>query len=464
MHTVRLVGEADPGKPLLFVAMPFGVKDNTSAHLKVDFDALYATCVRPAAEEAGLEVIRADEEMLGGFIQRPMYERLLLAEVVVADLTFANPNVFYELGVRHAARPWATVLICAKGQERPVDVSPLRSTLYELDRGGALADPPGLRGKLTEQLRTALGGKTTDSPLFQLLDGYPGVVMSARATETFRARALWTSELVARAYRVRAPARDRDEALRELAAIEEQIAALPEGDDELFASLMLAYRSLESWDEMIRIAEALPAEISVAAGTREQLAVALNRRNGRGDRLRAIDLLEELLEREGESSEALGILGRCHKDRWREKHASADPGAGDALDAAIAAYGRGFSADPRDYYPGVNLLTLLACRRLSEDIERIEELAPVVAFAVARHGGLGARDYWTLATIVEISALRGREMEGRRALSTAVELEPEGWMTATTADNLEAVTPALPLLGQPVDWVADAIAVLRSRR
>jgi len=136
----------------------------------------------------------------------------------------------------------------------------------------------------------------------------------------------------------------------------------------------------------------------------------------------------------------------------------------DALDAAVAAYARGFEADPRDSYPGVNLLALLACRRRPEDIERIEELAPVVAFAVARHGGLGARDYWALATIVEISTLRGRETEGRRALSAALELEPEGWMAATTADNLELLSPVLPLLGRPVGWVADAIEALRSHR
>jgi hypothetical protein len=79
-------------------------------------------------------------------------------------------------------------------------------------------------------------------------------------------------------------------------------------------------------------------------------------------------------------------------------------------------------------------------------------------------GGGGARDDWTLATIAEISALRGRKTEGRRALSTAVELRPQGWMTATTADNLEALTPARPLLGRSVDWVADAIDFLRSRR
>jgi tetratricopeptide (TPR) repeat protein len=455
------MGEVDPGKPLLFVAMPFGVKIDPAANLEVDFDALYASYVRPAAEKAGLGVIRADEEMLGGLIHRPMYERLLLAEVVVADLTFANPNVFYELGVRHAARPWATVLICAKGQDRPVDVAPLRSIPYELDEDGGIAGAEDLGEALTEQLRSALGGKTTDSPLFQLLDDYPGVVMSPRATEAFRERAIRTSDLVARAYRARTSTTAREGALRELIEIEKQIVALPEGEEELFASLMLAHRALESWDEMIRIAESLPAEIAAAAGTCEQLALALNRRNGRGDRARAIELLEELLAAEGTNSETLGILGRCHKDRWREKQAGGDPGAEDALDAAIAAYGDGFEADPRDYYPGVNLLTLLACRRRTEDIERIEEVAPVVAFAVARRGGLGARDYWALATIVEISALRGRETEGRRALSAAIELDAEGWMTATTADNLEALSAALPLLGQPVDWVADAIGILR---
>ncbi|MGB8719323.1 MAG: hypothetical protein WCD46_08425, partial [Desulfobacterales bacterium] len=84
--------------PLCFVLMPFGKKPATAGAL-VDFDAVYAQLIAPAVAAAGLEPIRADEEAAGGIIQKPMFERLLLCPFAVADLTTANANVFYELGV-----------------------------------------------------------------------------------------------------------------------------------------------------------------------------------------------------------------------------------------------------------------------------------------------------------------------------------------------------------------------------
>ena len=55
--------------------------------------------------------MRADEEMAGGIIHKPMFERLILCEYAVADLTAANAKVCYELGVRHAVRPGCIVLL-----------------------------------------------------------------------------------------------------------------------------------------------------------------------------------------------------------------------------------------------------------------------------------------------------------------------------------------------------------------
>ena len=90
--------------PLCFVLMPFGRKPDAAGRL-VDFDAVYRELIAPAIADAKLEPLRADEEMTGGIIHKPMFERLILCEYAVADLTTANANVFYELGVRHVARP-----------------------------------------------------------------------------------------------------------------------------------------------------------------------------------------------------------------------------------------------------------------------------------------------------------------------------------------------------------------------
>jgi hypothetical protein len=108
-------------RPLCFVLMPFGRKPDPAGRGDIDFDRIHAEAIVPAIEDAGLEPIRADEERTGGIIHKAMFERLLLCEYAVADLTTANANVFYELGVRRAARRPAR----SGGEGRPVGQPPL---------------------------------------------------------------------------------------------------------------------------------------------------------------------------------------------------------------------------------------------------------------------------------------------------------------------------------------------------
>ena len=99
----------------------------------IDFDAVYRDLIKPAVDTAGLMPLRADEEQAGGIIHKPMFERLILCDYAVADLTTANANVFYELGVRHAVKPATTVLLfAADGTRLPFDVAPLRTLMYRL--------------------------------------------------------------------------------------------------------------------------------------------------------------------------------------------------------------------------------------------------------------------------------------------------------------------------------------------
>ena len=79
-------------KPLCFILMPFGRKPVGDGR-QADFDAIYERLIKPAVLAAGLEPLRADEEMAGGIIHKPMFERLILCEYAVADLTTANANV-----------------------------------------------------------------------------------------------------------------------------------------------------------------------------------------------------------------------------------------------------------------------------------------------------------------------------------------------------------------------------------
>ena len=78
--------------------MPFGKKTDLASGAGIDFDHIYESAIKPAIKDVGLDPLRGDEEKTGGIIHQAMFARLLLAEYVVADLTPANPNVFYELG------------------------------------------------------------------------------------------------------------------------------------------------------------------------------------------------------------------------------------------------------------------------------------------------------------------------------------------------------------------------------
>ena len=98
-------------KPHAFVAMPFGAKKDSQG-VEIDFNRVYAELIKPGLEAVGLDVFRADEEERAGDIRTDMFQELLIADLVVADLTLDNPNVWYELGVRHALRARGVVLIC----------------------------------------------------------------------------------------------------------------------------------------------------------------------------------------------------------------------------------------------------------------------------------------------------------------------------------------------------------------
>lgn len=105
-----------------FVAMPFGLKKDSQGN-DIDFNRVYGDLIKPALEAAGLVVFRADQEKRAGDIRTDMFQKLLIADLVLADLTLNNPNVWYELGVRHALRACGGDLLFTEAcQQRGVKV------------------------------------------------------------------------------------------------------------------------------------------------------------------------------------------------------------------------------------------------------------------------------------------------------------------------------------------------------
>lgn len=122
-----------------FVIMPIGTQTVNTLTVKADdlrknYDFIIKNAILQA--DSTLEVIRADEELNPGSISNDIFTKLMHSKYVIADVTYPNPNVFYELGIRHAISS-RTILIKERITERvPFDISHLRYIEYTKDPGG----------------------------------------------------------------------------------------------------------------------------------------------------------------------------------------------------------------------------------------------------------------------------------------------------------------------------------------
>jgi tetratricopeptide (TPR) repeat protein len=442
-------------KPLCFVLMPFGKKPDAAGAL-IDFDAVYQQLIAPSISEAGMEPLRADEEMTGGIIHKPMFERLILCEYAVADLTTANANVFYELGVRHAVRPWSTVLMFSKGgSQLPFDVAPLRAMPYQLGADGNPAaldkDKKLLVERLKESRQQAADEPATDSPVYQLIEGFPGVEHAK--TDVFREQVKYAAERKSKLAVARKAGAD---AVR---ALEKEFAPIRDLESGVIIDLFLSYRAVKAWDDMIALVDKMPRPLASTVMVREQLAFALNRMKRREE---AEQVLLKLIDERGPSSETYGILGRVYKDRWEDALAGGDEfEAQGFLEKAVDAYLKGFEADWRDAYPGINAVTLM---EISDPPDpRREQILPVVSYTVERRIASGKPDYWDYATRLELAFLAKDEQSSTKALTQSLASIRESFEPETTARNLRLICEARDKRGELQPWMTKIVEALNRR-
>jgi MAP3K TRAFs-binding domain len=447
-------------RPLCFVLMPFGQKRDITG-TSINFDSIYNDLIAPSIEEAGLEPLRADEEMTGGIIHKPMFDRLILCEYAVADLTTANANVFYELGVRHAVRPWSTVLIYAESSGRlPFDLSPMRALPYRINLEGKIEDDDNndsgaTKGALIERLKEAKKSQstTTDSPLFQLVEGFPKV--DHTKTDIFRERVAYSTKIKEKLAVAR---RQGIDAIRTLE--KRELGDIRDLEAGVVVDLFLSYRAVKGWQDMINLADRMPPPLAATAMIQEQLALALNRQAGKVVepeksilRERAEKVLSDLLKKRGPHPETYGILGRIYKDQWEETlKAGDDLAARGLLKKAIEEYLHGFEADWRDAYPGINAITLMEINDPPDP--RRNELLPVIAYAVERRIASAKPDYWDYATRLELAVLKKDENLAKSALSDALASIREPFEPETTARNLRIIREARERRKEPSSHLA----------
>jgi tetratricopeptide (TPR) repeat protein len=435
---------------LCFVDMPFGQKPDLKSGVVVDFDQIYNEAIKPAIEACGLQALRGDEERTGGIIHGAMFARLLLAEFVVADLTLANPNVFYELGIRHAAKPFTTVPIFANVSALPFDVALVRAVGYQLKKGKLTKTAAQkLKSQLAKRLGDAISGATMhDSPLFQLIPKFPGIDLPEEVTESFKDRIRQAEEF--REILSSARVQPLHEGREALSRIRRELGDLKTVQRSVLIELMSSFRDAEAFEELVELYDSFPTPVQEYVIVKQQFALALNRRNRSDDREKALKILDELLENRGPDSETLGIKGRIHKDIYKESAQAGRITAAAALDYAIDAYTKGFEADPRDYYPGVNAINLLMQKDDAGALKEVARLLPLVSFAVERRGGASSGNYWDLATVLELACIGDDWATADRVLPKVILAATKTFETATTLGNLRLLKQARERTGREV--------------
>jgi hypothetical protein len=151
----------------VFIVRPFGTKNG------IDFDRVEKELIRPAMGQAGLTGGTTGEFIQQGNIRTDMFEQLLIADLVIADISIHNANVFYELGIRHAFRDKRTFLLKAKGDKSKENESKESDVPFDLKTDRYLSydsnDPAASVTSFADALNATLDSQKADSPVYQLL-------------------------------------------------------------------------------------------------------------------------------------------------------------------------------------------------------------------------------------------------------------------------------------------------------
>ncbi len=332
-----------------FIVRPFGTQQG------IDFNDVSDRLISPALKR--LNIVGGTTEVIAwaGNIRVDMFERLALADIVIADISIHNANVFYELGIRHSLRPRTTILIRARATARPeatevpFDLKTDRYLEYDADKPGEAQQ------LLADALEQSLAAKHDDSPVFLLVPGL-------EPTDPERLYPIppgFNEEVVA-------AQRSKDRPMLAVLADEAGDVEWGLGGLRLVARAQFA---LKAWPDALATYEAIrdirpddpDANLSLGTvylelGKEVESAAALQRVGGQHDMASA------------QEAEALALLGRNAKNLWvRDWNDLASEAAKHAaalrsphLETARTYYDQAFSIDQNHWYSGVNALALTA--------------------------------------------------------------------------------------------------------
>ena len=445
-----------------FVVMGFGKKTDFETGRVLDLDQSYLSLIKPAVEAARLKCIRADEIVHSGLIDVPMYEQLLNADVVVADVSTSNRNALYELGVRHALRPYTTVIIAEEMMMKSptFDLSHIVIRKYRhLGEDIGVSEAKRFTSELTDAIRQIMAIEPTsrwDSPVYKFIDRLtpPSISQAANAAV---AAASSTENVAGAATPAHSELMQRvDEAQRKGDWVKAKVLL------EAIREMRRAGASETSAGQQVEN----PEDPDVL----QRLALATYKSKyptPEGALKAARDLLKLLEPQTTNDTETLGLWGSVHKRLWELTKESS------YLDEAVRAYERGFYLR-NDYYNGINYAYLLnervahpigfaeavadfvQARRVRKEVisicnQWLESYAPTAPLPPGSK--FPEKRYWALATLAEAQIGLEEEAMGQQRLEEAFVAAPEGWMKESTQEQvtkLKALLAASPLKKLPL--------------
>lgn len=403
-------------KKICFVVMGYGVKTDYATGRHLDLDKTYKNIIKPAVEAAGLECWRSDEIIHSGIIDVPMYKYLLNADVVIADLSTDNSNAFYELGVRHALRPYTTITIAEKQFKNPFDLSHTIIRQYEhLGSDIGYSEVMRFRRELIDSIAKIMSNPETDSPIYTYL--------------TNLKPPKWAEESTLKPENV-------DKTLSNI--IEQAKNAMDNESDFMKAKMLFTEaHAIDNTNVYIIQKLALATYKSKQPSHVEAL-------------FQALDILSALNTESSTDPETLGLCGAIYKRLWEEI------GDVDFLNKSIYHYERGFYIK-NDYYNGINLAFLLNIRGSTSDDNDDCVADFVLANRVRKHvvdicEKLIAHDfdsrsdqYWILATMEEALFALGIPEKYNLIKVQAQKVSNATWQRATTEGQIDKLGELLKM-------------------
>lgn len=320
--------------------MGYGKKTDPTLGKTFDLDVTYNTIIKPAVENTGYKCIRGDEVLESGTIDKSMYALLIHSDLVIADITTFNPNAIYELGIRHAARPYSTIVMKEKDGNIPFDINHNKTFTYS-----HMGEDIG--SKEVERCVKALAAlinevdksQETDSPLFHHIRGVVPYSL---------------------------PEDEYIQVIKDLADKEKSIFALTEkAKFEMNKS---------NFSEAKKMWKKLSEKVDNDTYFIQQLALCTYKDKTVSSNVALTDALGIIKQLEPDDRntidpETLGITGAIYKRLWENNKSEIE-----YLDRSIEYYKRGFTIN-QDYYTGENYALCLNLKaQLSTDHDEMTYL------------------------------------------------------------------------------------------